>query len=397
MTLGSQTLGGAFTLARATLGQMAIRIALQCSESDAYLILNEQNTAARLLSRPGEAVFNDANGMPEGNHFFQVVWLPDDRRESYLKQIQELAREHPPKLQRSLIVFEGDTPAELARNPKLKALLDLPSWPPTPRSAQAWLGDPVAIKEPTSALFRRQGGNHLLIVGQNEESAQGVMAASLVSLTAQFPPTTSDLARSGAKFLALDGTPEDHPQADWLSSLAQRLPHRVDVGGNRDVGRMLTDLSVEVARRSQPGSDDGPEVFLFIHDLARFREFRKADDDYSFSKSADDPASPNDQLRYLLREGPSLGVHLIIWCDNLNNLNRVFDHQSLREFDMRVLFQISQNDSGHFLDSPVASKLGPNRAIFASEEQNRLEKFRPYGLPADTWLGSFQDHLIGRS
>src|SRR5215216_797341 len=75
--LGSQSLGGAYALARTTLGQMAIRIALQCSEADAHLILSEQNPAARLLSRPGEAVYNDANGLPEGNHFFQVVWLPD--------------------------------------------------------------------------------------------------------------------------------------------------------------------------------------------------------------------------------------------------------------------------------------------------------------------------------
>ena len=73
--LGSQTLGGAYSLPRTTLGQMAVRIALQCSEADAHLILSEDNTAARLLTRPGEAIYNDANGMMEGNNFFQVVWL----------------------------------------------------------------------------------------------------------------------------------------------------------------------------------------------------------------------------------------------------------------------------------------------------------------------------------
>ena len=66
----------------------------------------------------------------------------------------------------------------------------------------------------------------------------------------------------------------------------------------------------------------------------------------------------------------------------MNNLNRYFTHQILREFEMRVLFQMSPNDSGHMLDSPHASKLGPHRSLFHSEEQNRLEKFRPYGIPA---------------
>ncbi|MCU0789125.1 MAG: ATP-binding protein, partial [Verrucomicrobia bacterium] len=49
--LGSQTLGGAYSLARATLGQMVVRIALQCNEADAYLIMDEENPAPRLLTR----------------------------------------------------------------------------------------------------------------------------------------------------------------------------------------------------------------------------------------------------------------------------------------------------------------------------------------------------------
>ena len=171
--LGSQSLGGAFTLARSTLGQMAVRIALQCSENDAHLILSENNIAPRMLSRPGEAIYNDANGAPEGNHFFQVVWLSDERREAYLKQLHELARERKPVLARTPIVFEGDAPADLARNPLLRERLDAPAWPESPRSAQAWVGDAISIKDPTSALFRRQGGNHLLIVGQNDEAALG--------------------------------------------------------------------------------------------------------------------------------------------------------------------------------------------------------------------------------
>src|SRR5262249_37806095 len=72
--LGSQTLGGAFSLARSTIDQMAVRIALQCSEADAMLILSSDNSAASLLSRPGQAIYNDANGLAEGNNPFQVVW-----------------------------------------------------------------------------------------------------------------------------------------------------------------------------------------------------------------------------------------------------------------------------------------------------------------------------------
>ncbi len=388
--LGSQSLGGAFTLARSTLGQMAVRIALQCSEADSHLILAEQNPAARLLSRPGEAIYNDANGAPEGNHFFQVVWLSDERREAYLEKISAFAKERKPLLARTPIVFEGDAPAELSANHPLRQKLELPSWPESPRSAQAWLGDPVAIKDPTSALFRRQGGNHLLIVGQNDEAAAGVAAAALISLASQFPPAAEDTVRNGAKFYVLDGTPEDHVNTGVFAKVAAALPHGVKVGGWRDAAGYLAEIGNELKRRQTDG--DGPEIFLFVHDLPRFRDLRRREDDFSFSRKEDD-AGPPDHLETIIREGAGLGVHLIAWCDTVNNLNRYFTHQILREFEMRVLFQMSPNDSGHLLDSPAASKLGRNRALFASEEQNRLEKFRPYGAPGEDWLGQIGGSL----
>jgi S-DNA-T family DNA segregation ATPase FtsK/SpoIIIE len=393
--LGSQTLGGAYALARSTLGQMAVRIALQCSEADAHLILSEQNTAARLLSRPGEAVYNDANGLEEGNHFFQVVWLPDDRRESYLKQVAELARTRKPVLARTPIVFEGDAPAVLGRNPLLRAILNAPSWPSSPRSAQAWLGDPVAIKDPTSALFRRQGGNHLLVVGQNPDAALGILASALVGLAAQYPPPLSDTVRSGASFAVLDGTPEDDPRAGAFARVAAALPHPVEVAGWRDCGRVLGRFADEVRRRQQPDAPDGPELYLFIHDLPRFRDLRRREDDFGFNRR-DEEASPADNLETLLRDGPGYGVHVLTWCDTLNNLNRSFSNQTLREFEMRVLFQMSPNDSAHLLDSPLAAKLGPHRALFSSEDQNRSEKFRPYGLPPDEWLAHLREQFLKR-
>jgi len=393
--LGSQSLGGAFTLARSTLGQMAVRIALQCSENDAHLILSENNTAPRMLSRPGEAIYNDANGAPEGNHFFQVVWLSEESRESYLKKLHELAQVRKPKLARTPIVFEGDAPADLARNALLHARLAAPVWPEFPRSAWAWVGDAISIKDPSSALFRRQGGNHLLIVGQNEDAALGVTVSTLLSLAAQFPPSGSATVRHGARFYVLDGTPEDHPNTGVLARVAAVLPQRVEVGTWRDVTQVLAEVGAEVQRR-QEEKGDGPEIFLFIHDLPRFRDLRKRDDEFSFSRR-EEGATPPDHLDSILREGPVLGVHVITWCDTVNNLNRYFAHQTLREFEMRVLFQMSPTDSGHMLDAPHASKLGQHRAFLASEEQNRIEKFRPYGIPSDEWLRWVGEQLAKRA
>ena len=66
---------------------MVVRIALQCNEADAFLIMDDSNPAPRLLSRPGEAIYNDTAGSVEGNSPFQVVWLPEAERDAMLERI----------------------------------------------------------------------------------------------------------------------------------------------------------------------------------------------------------------------------------------------------------------------------------------------------------------------
>jgi hypothetical protein len=135
-----------------------------------------------------------------------------------------------------------------------------------------------------------------------------------------------------------------------------------------------------------------------IYDLQRFRDLRKSDNDFGFSSGfgEEKAASPSEQFGEIMREGPPLGIHVIIWCDSVNNMNRTFDRNALREFELRVLFQMSANDSSTVIDSPAAGKLGENRALFYSEEENRTEKFRPYGLPDDEWIAEVKHKLASR-
>lgn len=379
--LGSQTLGGAYGLARATLGQMAVRIALQCSEADSHLILSEDNPAARLLTRPGEAIYNDANGRVEGNNLFQVVWLNDDKREDYLKRIYDRAAEENLLPAIPQIVFEGNAPAELGKNFLLQQALEAPFWAEQVLAGSAWLGEAIAIKDPTSMVFRRQGGSNAIILGQQPEASLSMEVVALIGLAAQYE---SDPVR-GAKFFVLDGSPPDAPGAGYWQRAAAVFPHGCDVGSPRDTVRIVGAVADELSKRQADPSNPGGEIFLVIHDLQRFRDLRKSEDDFSFGRTDDKP-NPAKQLVQLLREGPANGIHVIIWCDSLNNFQRTLERNAMREFEVRILFQMSQNDSSNLIDSPLAGRLGPHRALLFSEDQGRLEKFRPYSLPDDQWL-----------
>ena len=136
---------------------------------------------------------------------------------------------------------------------------------------------------------------------------------------------------------------------------------------------------------------------MIIRDLARFRELRRNENDFGYSSpGGEQKATPAQNLGTLLKDGPPVGVHLLIWCDSLTNLQRTFERGTLKEFELRVLFQMSGSDSSQLVDSPAAVKLGPQRALFIHEETGTLEKFRPYAFPTAEWLASVSATMRAR-
>ncbi len=387
--LGSQTLAGAYSLARSTIGQMAVRVALECSDADAHLILSDENTAARLLSRPGEAIYNDQNGLVEGNSPFQVVWLPDQERQEYLARICQLQKTCGTPTEPA-IVFEGNQPSDPFGNDAMVATLeDTDSKVVEPT---LWLGSAVRIEPPTQLLLRRQSGNNVLIVGQDETLALGILATSMVAIAAQKSPLD-------ARFTVLDGTrPESAEQGAWRD-IAGALPGSVDLIEPRAVANLIASLAEEVKRRGQSPEEKHPPHFLILHDLAQFRQLRMTEDDFSFSSLSSSgkngKQTPIDkQFRDLLREGAAVGVHLLVWCDSYNSLTRFVDRITLREIDYRVAMQMSVGDSTSLIDSPAAGRLGEHRALFYRDDLGSHVKFRPYGRPTSEWLKWVSKKLV---
>ena len=146
-------------------------------------------------------------------------------------------------------------------------------------------------------------------------------------------------------------------------------------------------------QRQADDSQAGPDVYILLFGLQRFRQLRKQEDDFSFSRGGEEAPKPDKQLAELLSEGPSLGIHAMLWADAPITLERTLDRGSMRQFDHRILFQMSAADSSNLIDSPLANRLGTHRALLYSEEQGTTEKFRPYQLPDEGWLGYLSEHL----
>lgn len=379
--LGSQTLGGASNLSHSIISQMHIRIALKCSEADSRQVMGDGNPVHRQLTRPGEAIYNAERGEVEGNNLFQVALFNPTDRERYLKEIRELASVNANG--QTPVVFEGNEPSRIEDCKPLNALLKADDWPARAKGADAWLGEPIALRPPTAARFRRQGGNHLMVIARDEQEGVGMITASLLSLAAQYEP-------SATRLFVVNLTTADSPWSDLPEKLAGELPHEVVVVGRRNLPGVLSDLVKEINRRVEEGRVSDSELYLVIIGLHRARDLRvdEPGGKFTFGRGEERPPDPQELFTTVLRDGPEVGVHVIAWCDSFSNVKRSVDRKMMGEFGIRIASAMSTEDSSSFIDDAAAARLDkPHRAIFFDEERpGYLEKFRPYAIPDQAWL-----------
>jgi len=188
LIFASQTLTGQSNLPRSTKGQMPIRIAFKCDDFNSREILGDENPEAKFLTRPGEAIYNDTNGQIKGNNKFQVPWLSNEEIEKYLLQFQEMAKERGYKPPHPQIVFNGLIPGKISNNVSFYNSVKEKAWEKNPKKCIVWLGESIAIKPHTHAMFSRQSGSNLIFIGKDVRTIAPLQLMSILSIAAQQGP-----------------------------------------------------------------------------------------------------------------------------------------------------------------------------------------------------------------
>ncbi len=381
--LASQTLAGLSSLGRSnildksTISQMAVRVAMRNEKDDSRLILSEDNTSSSLLFqfRPGEAIYNADSGAETGNKRFQSFWLPSEELSVYLEAIRQLAKSRNYVTQRVQNIFDGSKNANVNENQILNTLLNTSAWTDQ-QLATIWLGDPISLKEATSIQFRPRRGSNLLIISQDEDTALGLMTITLLTLATQQSP-------KAARFYIVDGR-QDTSYIDRLRQREKQLPHTVKIANRNTLPSLLTEISDEIKERAETNTYQKPSIYLFINGLQRIRTLRPEENISS---------NLTKLFSMVLRDGPEQDVHVLIWSDTLSNYYRSMEKNMLDEFELRITFQMSENDSTKLIGSTEANKLGPHRTLLFKESAETPEKFIPYESPSDEWLTLTVDHL----
>jgi hypothetical protein len=386
---------------RALYEQMGLRMAFKCSPQVSQMVLGDGATAAARLTEPGQAIYNDGLGEPGRSREVRVALLTAAERRVALAQIARLAggRAYPPA-----VSFSAHAPARLDANSLLQATLS--GSPLASPNLQLWLGEPIAIKQPTTVELERYDAGNLLVVGDDEGQAYGLLLACLLSAAAQRTPQqarfiVADFSRPGSPFFGLFGR--------------LGLPHSVEVLGPRQLRAASAGAAGDPAPRPRfslrddapppPSSSapppptgplaalesliatrqatldqgdplqDAPDVLFLIAGLHAWRELQPVE----YGK----PSPTAAQLLRLAEQGPEVGVHLLIWADGLATLEQVFKRSGLASFRNRALLRLSESDSNQLLGSPAAARLADQRAYLRVERRplDEMEKFKPYSAP----------------
>ena len=378
--LSSQTLAGAYSLPRTTLGQMAVRIALQCDAADAQTIFADDNPAATRLKFPGQAVYNDAGGRVEGNQPMQIGWLSHAQQRQKLAELPSGYRNQDPttnRLGRS-VVYDGNRPAQW-RSEHVERAIAQARAELNPDALWCAVGESVAISPAVVFPLTHQAGRNLLLVGSDDQAA----AAVLATLTASFSrsPAAALYVVQGAK-----------PTDAWVLKLPQLwrdLPGGLQATDTRGCDQLLGELSQVLHQRMEATSAaaDGvapsnpSPILLCLLQVGRLRSLRKSDE-FDFGSSGDAPAAADKLLEELLRDGPSHGIFTAIWAENYSTVQRWLSRSALRELEIRLLMRMSGSDSTNLIDSIAASRLGDHVMLLYDEATGQEQKFRPFSPEA---------------
>jgi S-DNA-T family DNA segregation ATPase FtsK/SpoIIIE len=343
--LASQTLMGMTALGRHTLNQVQVRIALQCLEEDARIVLSDGNNGPALLTRPGEGIFNAAAGREEHNQPFQAPLIPEEQRLAFLREMRKRSDDAgmlagPVVYRRNETVLLSELPARNGTGLALR------------------VGRPVSLQPQLDVALVREGSRNVLIVGRNEALTAGMLAASLEDLH-----TFGDDELSVELF---DFTAAEGPIADVSARRGYRLRRR------RDFPAGLAELRGLVESRGE-GDPAGLSIIVVLNGLTKARDLDPDD----FSDEAQQLAK---NLQTIVRDGPEVGVHVIALCDSVPNLSRRLERRIQREFGIRIAFAMSSEDSQQLLDSEAAVALEDREGVLVDLDASQTTKFQPVTL-----------------
>lgn len=364
--------------------------------------IDEFDSAGRALIRehcdaPGKVVINDAGGRGV-SRAGRVALLQPGERDAIVAQLARRSVRRP-------VVMDGDAPPAVADSRTLARLaktggdsellaawaaastrdggLGRATWHAYDRPFVFLAGRTFTVFGSAAAVVNRGDAANIMVVTDDAEVATGVLATGLVSAGLSVPRGTMSVSVLGE----LPGA----GGSSWKGVLSHKMVgrlagcgHRCEVAeGVADAERLLRETVAELERRQGLNADDlfalAPRLVVGVG-LERLDPFRMVEERYG-----PEPSELGRLLLHAAKEGPRIGVHVLLGATSRAAWAQVLPDRAARQFRHRFFGQMSETDAHALFDSGVAARLqapgvhgGPRRAGYEDRTIRSCVRFLPY-------------------
>lgn len=343
---------------------IANRIVFRCSPTDLPLI----GESAMPLLNTGECVYNAESGIKEANNKVHTFYIDNNSLDSILTDLYTHA-ENTGQIQKDAIIFcSSDLPDFRSRRPTTKPQS-------APASIIVHIGEPIAIS-PTDvcASITQTSNDNILIIGGEPSVAEATAYFVKNSVISQY----SDFAAKFYFFNFLRN--EINPLSNVINDTF-RLDNIFEYTfANRqdEVIGALQEIKTEIEARIADECKVQKHIWLSIYGFQYAQAFKLG------GRRGDSVSEAGQILRFILSNGPLVGVFTVLQVDNESNL-RQLESGVINFFEHRVVFQMDESGSNRIIGSDAASRLyvinrpsSVYRGYYYNNHNRIFNKFKPY-------------------
>lgn len=385
--LASQSLSNISGISKSVLDQMAVRIALKCSETDAAMLLEDGGNIIKQIATddPGKAIYNSEGGNKTVNTEFRISYLESKKHKELLSEIQRLKENKDISSTRILLNSVEDNPNNIFN--RFGKMTDFDKF----RGQPLFLGETVSIINNLNIQFENERASNLLIVGNEDEKARNMFVFSVLSLC------ISSWLRNGKKapdepiiYLMNFKPLEDGYFKDLLEIEGTILNKYVRYSSFRDSEQAIHELYDYMNKKC----DLEDNKYLLVYGLQNANVLKNDSvavqrQDYeigfpSFLSRDEEQKTTYQMFKDIMLNGSEKGVHTIIWHNNYTMLD-ISERTLISYFDLRIGFNMSKEEYAQFVNETSIEEVNDNSAVY----YNRIkynQKFRPYQRPDEEWL-----------
>lgn len=375
LILSSQDLTG-ITISDSAQFNSNVRIALQMDPNACKQIFSMDNIEASILEKRGEAIYNEKPGRPKfGNQRFQVYKLEDNTSK---KIVEFLNGKYIPgsenKIDRYFLPNENN--ASLTNNKDFISQLSGNSrktlYP------KIYLGEPAFIKvnrksfqkEDSYIQFKRAENSNLLMAGNDMNAASTLLGLILIQLLKQ---------NQDAKFHLINNFGGD--KIEWrerFKLIEADNKESFKYHQKNEVADLLTLAEEEINQRKINEEACSANFYLIVLNL-----------DSTFQKQGYNVSDQSKKLVNILKQGPDLGVHTIIYSYSSKSVSNsgieteLFESKIILRGDSKDIIKIGEQreltkEKMIYLYAPVpVTSINPDLInIYSTCEDYKLAEVR---------------------